>query len=93
MYCDRSPWLIGFQRLAAIVGAERARRRDGNVHPLRIARIENDRVQAHAARARLPLGAGAVAAQSGEFLPVLAAVGRAEQRRIFHAGVTPCRDR
>ena len=56
---------------AAVVGAERARRRDGNVHPLRIAGIENDGVQAHAARARLPLGAGAVAAQAGEFLPVL----------------------
>ena len=49
--------------------------------------IENDGVQAHAARARLPVRTGAVAAQPGEFLPGLAAVGRAEQGGVFHSGV------
>ena len=49
--------------------------------------IEEDRVQAHAAGARLPLGAGAVAAQAGQLVPGLAAVGRAEQGGVLHAGV------
>ena len=44
-------------------------------------------MQTHAARAWLPLGAGAVAAEAGEFVPVLAAVGRAEHSSVFHAGV------
>ena len=72
---------------AAVVGAERARGGDGDEHALRIAGIENDRVQAHAARAGLPFGAGAVSAQAGEFVPVLAAVGGAEEGGVFHAGV------
>ena len=55
MYCERSPLLIGFHCLAAIIGAKRPRRRNRNIHALRIAGIENDRVQAHAACARLPL--------------------------------------
>src|SRR5207249_6546056 len=58
---------------------------------LRIFRIKNNGVQAHAARSRLPLGAGAVAAQAGEFLPVLAAVGGAEDGGVFHAGVNRVR--
>ena len=73
--------------LAAVIGAEGARGRDGDVHALRIVGIENDGVQAHAARARLPLRAGAVAAQAGEFLPGLAAVGGAEDGGVFDAGV------
>ena len=44
-------------------------------------------MQAHAAGAGLPLGAGAVAAQAGQLVPGLAAVGRAEQGRVLHAGV------
>src|SRR5439155_1395197 len=80
-FVDRLPGL------AAVVGAEGARRRDGDPHPLRIAGIKNNGVQAHAARARLPLGASAVAAQAGEFLPVLAAVGGAEDGGVFPAGV------
>ena len=87
MYCglqsavDRPPGLAG------VVGAEGARGRDGDEDPLGIARIQKDRVQAHPAGARLPAGPGAVAAQSGEFLPRLAAVGRAEQGGVFHPGV------
>src|SRR5208282_1940736 len=52
-----------------------------------VAGIENDGVQAHAARARLPLRAGAVAAQSGEFMPVLAAIGRSEQGCVFYSSI------
>jgi len=44
-------------------------------------------VEAHPTGARLPLGPGAVAAQAGELLPRLAAVGRAEQPRVLHPGV------
>src|SRR5260370_31611382 len=73
--------------LAAIVGAESARRRDRDVNSLRIARIENDGVQTHAARTRLPLGSSAVTAQAGEFLPVLSAVGGAEDSSVFHSGI------
>ena len=44
-------------------------------------------MQAHPAGARLPAAAPTVAAQAGEFLPRLAAVGRAEQGGVFHPGV------
>ena len=44
-------------------------------------------MQAHAAGAGLPLRAGAVAAQAGELLPGLPAVGGAEQRGVFDSGV------
>ena len=80
-FVDRLPGL------AAVVGAEGARGRDRDVNALGIARIENDGVQAHAARAGLPFRSGAVAAKAGEFVPVLAAVGRFEERRIFDSGI------
>src|ERR1700686_804739 len=70
-------------RLAAVIGAEGARSGDGDKNALRIARIENDSVQAHPTRAGLPFGARTVAAQSGEFLPVLSAVGRLENGGVF----------
>ena len=44
-------------------------------------------MQAHPARARLPRRPGAVAAQAGQFLPVLPAVGRAEQPGVLDPGV------
>ena len=44
-------------------------------------------MQAHPSGARLPFGSRAVAAQSGEFMPRLAAVSRAKNRGVFHAGV------
>jgi len=45
---DRSPYL------AAVVAPKRARRRDGDENPLRMLRIENNGMQPHPARARLP---------------------------------------
>src|SRR5439155_22915276 len=78
---DRLP---GF---AAVVGAKASRRGDGDVDALRVGRIEQDGVQPEAARAGRPLGAGAVPAQAGKLLPILPAIGRAEQRRVFHAGI------
>ena len=51
-----------------------------------IRRIEDDGVQAHAAGAGHPLAALGVA-QAGQLVPGLAAVGRAEERGVFDAGV------
>ena len=73
--------------LAGVVGPERARGRDGREDPPGPGRIQEDRVQAHPARARLPRRPGPVAAQPGQFLPVLPAVGRPEQAGVLHPGV------
>ncbi len=87
MCWDRSPRLIGRHVLPAssvrkAPAAEMAMKiRSG------IARVQEDRVQAHPAGARLPARPRAVAAQSGELLPRLAAVGRAEQGGVLHPGV------
>ena len=48
-------------------------------------------MQPQAASAGRPHRAGAVAAQAGKLLPVLAAVRGAEQRRVFHARVNGLR--
>ena len=87
MYCGLQAAVDRPPRLAAVVGPERARGRDGDEDPLGIARVEQDRVQAHPAGARLPGGPRAVAAQPGELLPGLPAVGRAEQGGVFDPGV------
>ena len=44
-------------------------------------------MQAHPARARLPARARVVAAQAGELVPGLAAVGRAEEGGVLDPGV------
>src|SRR3954454_20512307 len=74
-------------RLAAVRRTEGPGRGDRDVHPLRVARVEDDRVQAHAARARLPVRPGTVIAQTGQLLPRLTAVDRAEECGVFNAGV------
>ena len=81
------PFVDRLPRLAAIVGSECTSRGDCDVDAIRIFGIEDDRVQAHPSSAGLPLRSGAVTAQAGEFLPVLPAIGRLEQRRIFDPGV------
>src|SRR4029077_3355818 len=80
-FVDRLP------RCAAVVSAECSSGRDRDENSFRIFGIENDRVQAHASRPGLPVGSGAVAAQAGEFVPILAAIGGAEQRGVFDTGV------
>jgi len=77
-------WLPGF---AAVFGAKRARGRDRDEHSLRIFRIDQNRVQTHSARARLPFRTGIVLAETGQFVPRFAAVFRLEQRGVFHARV------
>src|SRR5207245_6936084 len=78
---DRPP------RLAGVVGTEGARSRDGDVHPLGVARIEKDRVQTHPTGAWLPAGPRAVAPQSRELSPCLPAVSRAKYGSVFNPGV------
>src|SRR4029077_9300339 len=76
---------------ASVVRSESAGGGDRNVNALRVTGIENNSMQAHAACAGLPLRAGAVTAQSGKFIPILAAVGRTEDGGIFDAGVNRVR--
>src|SRR5262249_26245887 len=73
--------------LAAVVGAKGPGRGDGDEHALGVGLVEDDRMQAHAAGAGLPLRTGAMAAQPRQLVPVLAAVGGTEQGRVFDAGV------
>lgn len=73
--------------LPGIIGAERARRRNGNEHSLGIEGFQQGRVKTHAARTGLPERSGAVAAQSGEFLPGVHAIGRAEQCGVLDADI------
>src|SRR4051812_315043 len=78
---DRRP------RRAAIVAPERASRGDRDVEPLMIRRVDEDRVEAEPARARLPVWSRLVVAQPWQFLPVLAGVNGAEERGVLHAGI------
>ena len=64
-----SPAVGGAPGRAAVVGAEHPGRGDRDEHPVRVARVGQDRVQAHAARAGLPVRAGAVLAQAGQLRP------------------------
>src|SRR5664279_838055 len=93
-FCRGLRNVLGIQSLvdrlpgyAAVIGAESARGGDGNVDPLGIAGIKNNRVQAHATCSGLPMWSGAMAAQSGELVPTRSAVGRAEQGGVFHPRV------
>ena len=73
--------------LTAIVGAECTSGGNCDPNSFRIFRIENDGVEAHAACARLPLGPGAVSAQSRELVPALSAIGRTEDGCVFDSGI------
>src|SRR5438132_4558333 len=77
----------GTPGLAAVIGPEDARRRDGDEQPVRMLWVLEDRVQAHPAGAWCPIGPGRMFAQPGELTPALAAVGGFEEGGIFHAGV------
>ncbi len=88
MYCDFSPWLIGFQVLppSSVRNAPAAEMaiymRFSFLGSIRIA------VQTQPARARLPARPAAMAAQARQLVPGLAAIGGLEQRRILDAGET-----
>jgi hypothetical protein len=72
---------------AAVVGAEGAGRRDGDEEALRIARVEQDGVQAHAAGAGLPDAGRTTVAQAGSSCQVAPPSVRAEQGGVLDAGV------
>src|SRR5690242_21189574 len=74
-------------RFSAIIGAKCSRRRNRNVNPLWIPRVENNRVQTHSACAWLPTRSGSMPAQARQLMPALRAIGRKEERGIFNAGV------
>src|ERR1700686_782904 len=71
---------------SAVIGAKRARGRDGDEDSFRIARIEKNGMQAQPAGSGLPARSGVAAAKSRQFLPSLPTVGRAEQRGILDPG-------
>src|SRR5882762_9429392 len=73
--------------LAAVVGTEGARGRDGDVDAAGVLRIENYGVEAQPTGAGLPAWPGAMAAQSGKLVPGLATVLRAEQGGVLDSGV------
>src|SRR5438876_5905827 len=56
-----------------------------------MARIQQDRVQAHPPRPRLPEGRGLVRSQAGQLLPALPAVARAVQGRVLDPRVNRVR--
>src|SRR5206468_4577713 len=64
-----------------------AGRRDRDHDPVGIVRVDEDRVQAQAAGARLPVLAARMLSQPRQLLPALAAVGRAKERRVLDARV------
>src|ERR1041384_5498494 len=77
-----------FPGIAAVIGSEAACCRDRNIDSLRIFGIDQNRVQTQSARAGRPLGTGAMAAQSSQLMPRLAAVIGAKHGGIFDTGVT-----
>src|SRR5262249_52776579 len=66
---------------------ERSRSRDRDEDSPRMARVEENRVQAHASGAGLPGRSGLMHAQPGQLLPRLPAVGRTEQGGVLDTGV------
>ena len=74
-------------RLAAVLAAVYAGRRDGDEDAVRVVRVHEHGVQAHPASARLPLRAVRVVPQPTDQLERAPAVVAAEQRRRLDTGV------
>src|SRR5690349_17078092 len=73
--------------LAAVIGPDRAGRRDRDEHSLWILRIDRNCVETHSARARLPFRPGVVSAETWKLVPRFAAVFRLKQGRVFDSRV------
>ena len=84
---DAGPWLIGFHVVPPSSVRKAPAAEMAMYDALRVGRVEQDRVQAQAAGAGLPVRPGAVLAQAGQLVPRRAAVGRAEEGRVLDAGV------
>ena len=81
------PVIDRFPRFSTVIGTERTCGRDRHEHSSSILRIEENCMQTHSTRARLPFRAGVVFSKTGQFVPRFAAVPRFEERGVFHAGV------
>src|SRR5438552_6026683 len=81
------PVIDWFPTSSAIVGAKCAGSRDRDGYSFWIARIEQNCVQTHPARAGLPFWTRIAAAEPGQFIPRFSAVVRFEQRGVFHTGI------
>ncbi len=68
-----------------VVCAESASGGDGDDDAVGICGVEEDGVEAHAAGAGLPMGAGLLGAETGELLPGEACVGGAEEGGVLDA--------
>src|SRR3990172_4887124 len=77
----------GLPSLSGIIGSKDTRSRDGDEDAVRVARIQEDRVQTQATSAWLPLGPGAMTAQPFKLLPGLAAISRTKQSSVFDSGI------
>src|SRR5262249_13502873 len=73
-------------RLTGVISPKRASGRDGDEDPPWMARVQHDRVQAHATGARLPQ-VPLCATQFGKLLPCLPAISRVEQGSVFYPSV------
>src|SRR5216684_2511056 len=74
-------------RISAVVGPEDPGGRDRAVHPVRVAWIHEDGVQAQAAGARRPAGRRLVGPKAGQLAPRLGTVARLEDGGVFDARV------
>ena len=84
---ERQPAIDRTPRYAGVVAAKRAGGRDRREDAVGVARVDDDGMQAHAARSRLPDARRRMAAQTGKLFPIVPAVGRTKERGIFDAGV------
>src|SRR5262245_66133405 len=76
---------------AAVICTKRPGRRNGCEDSLGVVRIQQNRMQAHAAGTGCPGSSRTMAAQSRYFLPGLRAVGRAEQGGVLNSSVNRVR--
>src|ERR1700726_3723284 len=75
----------GLPRFSGIVRSKGTRCRNRDDYSIGIFLIENDRVQAQAAGARVPARSRTMLPQTGKLMPGLRAISRTEQRRVFDA--------
>src|SRR5512133_2434267 len=81
------PFVDRLPATATVGGPEGTSGRDGDVEPLWVGRMLQDRVQAHTAGAGLPLRAGVVVAQARKLGPLVTSVGGFKQSRVLDTGV------
>src|SRR5712691_5813241 len=78
---DRPP------RLAGVLSSEDPCRRNRAEHPVRVARVDQDGVQAKSAGARRPAGRGLVGPEARQLVPGLAGIARLEDGRVLDSRI------